>query len=298
MAETTGPAARVAPFAGIAFMLVAVGMWAGHDAASKWLAATYPVLVVLFWRNVFALVPSALLVWRGGGLQRLTPKLRIVCWLRGAGGAVAYGSYVFALPLMPLADAIAVGMTGPIMIIALSGWLLRERLDPRCWIAVLLAFAAVLWVVRPGGQIPPAGAALLLGGTALYAFLMVVTRRLGALVEGATLNWHTSCATLAVMALGTPLAFAWPAWGDLALFILVGAITGLANFCMIQAFRLAPAPTVAPFEYSSILWAILFGLVIWDEWPSGEVLAGAAVIVASGVFILHREGQMRRRRMV
>jgi len=284
---------QAGPLTGVLFMLVATGMWTGHDAASKWLAASYPVLVVLFWRNVFALIPAGLLVATRGGLQKLPPRLMALCWLRGVGGAIAYGSYVFALPLMPLADAIAVGLTGPLMILVLSAWLLKERLDLQRWIAVLTGFAATLVIVRPDGAIPPVGAALLLGGTMLYAFMMIVTRRLGALVEGPTLNLHTSAATLATMALGIPIAWAWPALDDLALFILVGALTGLANFCMIQAFRIAPASTVAPFEYSAILWAILLGLLIWGDVPRWDVLAGVAVIIGCGLFILHRERRAR-----
>jgi S-adenosylmethionine uptake transporter len=286
---------QAGPLTGVFFMLVATGMWTGHDAASKWLAASYPVLAVLFWRNVFALVPAGLLVATRGGIQKLPPRLLVLCWLRGFGGALAYGAYVFALPMIPLADAIAVGMTGPLMILVLSAWLLKERLDRQRWIAVLIGFAATLVIVRPDGAMPPLGAALLLGGTMLYAFMMILTRRLGALVEGPTLNLHTTAATLAVMALGTPIAWAWPASGDLALFMLVGALTGLANFCMIQAFRIAPASTVAPFEYSSILWAILLGLLIWGDVPRWDVVGGATVIIACGLYILHRERQTRPR---
>jgi len=291
----TRRAAPVAPFAGIGCMLIAVGLWTGHDAASKWLAASYPVLVVLFWRNLFALPPAVILVGTRGGLQALPFRVLVVCWLRGVGGAVAYGTYVFALPMMPLADAAAVGMTAPIMILVLSTWLLKERLDRPRWIAVLAAFAATLFIVRPGGDMPALGATLLLGGTMLYALMMILTRRLGMIVEGPTLNLHTSVATLATMALGVPIAWAWPAWDDLAIFVLVGAITGLANFFMIQAFRLAPASTVAPFEYSGILWAVLFGLVIWGEWPSRDVAIGAVVIVAAGLFIVLRERRDGRR---
>jgi S-adenosylmethionine uptake transporter len=282
---------------GILCMLIAVGLWTSHDAVSKWLAAGYPVLVVLFWRNVFALVPAGFLVARSGRLQTLAPRLRLLCWLRGVGGALAYGTFVFALPMMPLADAVAVGQVGPILIIVLSGLILKERLDRPSWIAVIVAFAATLFIVRPGGDIPLLGAVLLLGGTTLYAFMMVLTRHIGGLVDGPTLNWHTSCATLATMTLGTPIAFAWPALGDLPLFVLVGLITGFANFFMIQAFRLAPAPTVAPFEYSAVLWAVLLGLLIWGDVPSLSVIAGASVLVASGVYIMRRESVMRRQRL-
>ncbi|MBT5433408.1 MAG: DMT family transporter [Alphaproteobacteria bacterium] len=276
---------------GILCMLIAVGLWTGHDAASKWLATSYPVLVVLFWRNVFALVPAGLLVMKAGRLQRLPLRLRLLCWLRGVGGAFAYGTYVFALPLMPLADAIAVGLVAPILIIALSGWLLKERLHWSCWIAVLVGLGATLFIVRPGGDIPLLGAVLLLGGSTLYAFLMVLTRHIGPSVEGATLNWHTSCATLAIMTLGIPIVFVWPPLDDLPIFMLVGLITGVANFFMIQAFRLAPAPTVAPFEYSAILWAILFGVLIWGEVPSWSVIGGASVLITCGLFIMRREGR-------
>lgn len=274
---------------GILFMLLAIGLWSGHDAASKWLASTYPVLVVLFWRNLFALAPAGLLVMKRGGLQPLPPRLLAVCWLRGVGGAFYYGAYVFALPLMPLADVMAIGMSGPVLIMVLSSLILRERLDAPRWIAALIAFAAVLYMVRPGGAMDPVGATLIVGGTLLYALMMVLTRHLSGLVDGATFNWHTSCGTFATMALGTLVVFAWPDAADLALFALVGAITGLANFCMIQAFRLAPASVVAPFEYSAMLWAILFGFLIWGELPGWDVLGGGAVIVATGLFLLYRQ---------
>src|SRR5690606_19839360 len=115
-----------APVKAIVLMVVAVGIWAMHDAAAKWYAAFYPVFVILFWRSQFGLVSVLALTRYYGGIQPLPPRILLLCLLRASLGFCAFTSFVFALPLMPLADAIAVGMSAPIFITAASALVLKE----------------------------------------------------------------------------------------------------------------------------------------------------------------------------
>ena len=286
------------PQLGIALLVLSVGIWALHDAATKWYAETYPIFVILFWRSLFGMAPVFLLASRQGGLQRMSLRLHLLSLLRGTVGFCAFASFVFALPLMPLADAVAVGMAAPIFITAASTWILKEPVGPHRWSAVLLGFAAVLFVVRPGGQIPWEGAVLLLVSNIMFAIGMMMTRVLGRVVTTASLSIYT---VLAFAALSTiAVAFVWvtPAWDDAVVLATVGLMAGLAQYAMTAAFRIAPPSVLAPFEYTGLIWGVVFGFLIWGEWPSRDVIIGAIIIIAAGLYIIHRERIAARRRRI
>ncbi len=278
-----------APLRAILLMVTAVGIWAMHDAAAKWYASFYPIFVILFWRSQFGLLPVLLLARRYGGIQRLSPRLVLLCLLRGSLGFCAFTSFVFALPLMPLADAIAVGMAAPIFITAASALVLKEHVGIHRWGAVLVGFAAVVFIVRPGGQIPLDGAALLIMSNLFYTASMMLTRTLGRTVSTATLSFYTACAFCLFSAIGVVFVWVTPSWTDMAIFAVVGIMAGLAQFAMTAAFRIASPAVVAPFEYTGVVWGALLGLLIWSEWPSRDVIIGVAVIIVSGLYIVHRE---------
>ena len=278
-----------APLKAILLMVVAVGIWALHDAAAKWYAALYPIFVILFWRSLFGLVPVLLLARRMGGIQRLPRRTVALCLLRGSLGFCSFTSFVFALPTMPLADAIAVGMAAPIFLTAASALFLREPVGIHRWGAVLVGFAAVIFIVRPGGQIPPDGAALLIASNLFYTVSMMLTRKLGRTVSTATLSLYTGLAFSVFGALGVAFVWVMPSPTDLAIFVVIGFMAGLAQLAMTAAFRIASPAVVAPFEYTGVVWGVLLGLLFWNEWPSRDVVIGVAVIIASGLYIVHRE---------
>lgn len=286
-----------APVRAILLMVTAVGIWAMHDAAAKWYAAFYPVFVILFWRSQFGLVSVVVLTRYYGGIQPLPPRILLLCLLRASLGFCAFSSFVFALPLMPLADAIAVGMSAPIFITAASALVLKEPVGIHRWGAVLLGFAAVLFIVRPGGQIPPDGAALLIVSNLFYTCSMMLTRTLGRTVSTATLSFYTALVFSLYSAVGVLFFWVTPSWQDIAIFAAVGVMAGLGQFTMTAAFRIASPAVVAPFEYTGMIWGALFGLLLWNEWPSRDVVIGAVVIIASGLYIVHRE-RVRSRRAV
>jgi drug/metabolite transporter (DMT)-like permease len=285
-----------APLLGILLLSTAVGIWALHDAAAKWYAASYPVLVVLFWRSLFGTVPVFLLASRQGGLQNMPIRLHLLCILRGALGFCAFSSFVFALPMMPLADAVAVGMSAPIFMTAASAFVLKEHVGIHRWGAVLLGFAAVLFIVRPGGQIPWEGASLLLFSNLMFTTSMLMTRSLGRIVTTASLSIYTALAFAVLSAIAVPFVWVTPVWEDAIVMSTVGLMAGLAQYAMTAAFRIAPPSVLAPFEYTGIVWGVILGFLIWGEWPSRDVVIGATAIVFAGLYIVHRERLAARRR--
>ena len=285
-----------APLMGILLLTTAVGIWAFHDAAAKWYSASYPVLVILFWRSLFGTLPVFVLASRQGGLQRMPLRLHLLCAVRGALGFCAFGSFVFALPLMPLADAIAVGMSAPIFMTAASAFFLKEHVGIHRWGAVLTGFAAVLFIVRPGGQIPWEGASLLLFSNLMFTTGMLMTRRLGRIVTTASLSIYTSLAFAGLSAIAVTFVWVTPDWDDAIVMSLVGIMAGLAQYAMTAAFRIAPTSVLAPFEYTGIIWGVILGFVLWGEWPSSDVAIGATVIIIAGLYIVHRERLAAQRR--
>jgi drug/metabolite transporter (DMT)-like permease len=270
-------------------MVLAVGLWALHDAASKWLAVAYPIFVLLFWRSQFALIPMVVLVGRAGGVKRLSPRLLALCLLRGAIGFASFACFIFALPLMPFADAIAVGMSAPIFITALSVPVLSERVGPWRWAGVIAGFAGVLVIVRPSGDIPWDGAVLLLTSNVLYASGMMMTRRMARAVDTATFSFYGAGMFALLSAVIVPFVWVLPEWPDLVLLAACGLMAGIAQYVMTDAFRIATPSLLAPFEYTGIVWAVGLGYAIWGELPGLGTAIGIAIIVASGLYVLRRE---------
>ena len=284
-----------APLLGILLIVMAVGIWALHDAAAKWYAATYPVFVILFWRSLFGMLPVFALASRQGGLQKMPLRLHLLCILRGTLGFCAFSSFVFALPMMPLADAICVGMSAPIFMTAASAFFLKEHVGIHRWGAVLTGFVAVLFIVRPGGQIPWEGASLLLFSNLMFTSSMLMARHLGRVATTASLSIYTALAFAVLSAIAVSFVWVTPTLEDVVVMSTVGLMAGFAQYAMTAAFRMAPASVLAPFEYTGIIWGVILGFVIWDEWPSRDVAIGATIIIFAGLYIVHRERLAARR---
>jgi len=147
----------------------------------------------------------------------------------------------------------------------------------------------VLFIVRPGGQIPIEAAALLISSNLFYTASMMMTRTLGRVVSTATLSLYTALAFCFLSGVGVLFFWQTPTWFDLGIFAVLGVMAGIAQLAMTAAFRIASPVVVAPFEYSGMIWGALLGLLIWNEWPSRDVIIGVAVIIAAGLYIVHRE---------
>ncbi|MDP6706364.1 MAG: DMT family transporter [Alphaproteobacteria bacterium] len=286
---TRDPAIR-----GILYMVLSCGLLTCNDGLMKWVAETQPVGQIVFVRGLFVLLPIAALAWRAGGWTAL--RVRNVKGQAASAALLTVSLFLFvtALPLMPLADAIVIIYVSPIIVIVLAPRLLGEQIGWRRWSAVVVGFAGVALVMRPEGGRLDWVVFLPLVVAVLLAFRDILMRRLVSSETSVsillTANTVSALCGLATSTLG------WPPIGlaEVGLLALAGLLFGLAQFLMSEAFRHADAGLAAPFRYSSVVWAILFGYAVWRELPDLWAVAGIVLIIASGLFILHREARRRR----
>jgi drug/metabolite transporter (DMT)-like permease len=292
------PAPSTAPhaFAGIGFLLAAVVVFSVMDVLIKWISEGYPTIQIIFFRGICAFIPLSLFVARHGGLAALRTSRPFGHIVRCLIGVASMVLGFWALAVLPLADVIAIGFAGPIFLTALSVPLLGETVGWRRWSAVIAGFVGVVVMVRPGSGLFQPEALIPVGGAIGYAFAMVMVRRLTATETIAAIVFYFTLTATVVSGLALPFFWVTPTWGDFALLVSVGLCGGVAQLLMTRAFKLAPASLIAPFEYSAMIWAVTFGWVIWHELPDAAIWTGSAIVIASGLYILHREAVLARRR--
>lgn len=268
--------------AGVALLVV-------NDAGAKLLTDRYPPIQILFLRNLIAvpIIVGIIAAFAGRAAMRThQPGLHA---LRGILMVAAVWLNFTGLIYLPLAEATALIFSAPLFITALSVPLLRERVGWRRWSAVLLGFIGVLVIVRPGGATFQMASLLPVTAALIYAVFMISARWIG---RGESF-W-----TMMLFTMLFPLLYAAPialvVWtpilpGDLWLFLAI-AVSGSLGLALIgQAFRLAPAAIVAPFDYTALIWAAALGWMLWGDKPVIWTIIGAIIIVISGVFIMLRE---------
>lgn len=273
--------------AGVLLALLGMLMFALNDVMGKWLVATYSVGQVLLLRSFAALVVLAPILWRGRTV--LWPLERP--WLHAArvlASTLEVYAFYFAVITLPLADVMTYWLAAPIYVAALSPWLLDERVGPWRWGAILVGFAGVVVALRPGAGEISLPILVSLAGSAMFAFMMLSARMLRGAADGALVFWQTAGA-LAGGALTASSGWVAPTPSDLCLLSLLGVVAMLAHLCVARALKLADAATVAPLQYTLLLWAIVFGWAIFGDLPQAAVLAGAGLITASGLVIWLRE---------
>jgi drug/metabolite transporter (DMT)-like permease len=289
------PAIPRAPARGILYMLLAILLFAGMDALVKLAAARHPVGQIVFFRNLFAFLPVVYFIRRAGGLSVLRTRRLRQHILRSLFGVASMACTFLAFALLPLADAVALCLSAPIFLTALSVPLLGEKVGWRRWSAVVVGFVGILVMTRPGSGVFGAGAALALAAALLYALAMVQVNRMSASeAPAATVFYFTLCAVL-LSAASLPWQWATPSPAMLACLIAIGLIGGMAQMALTLAYSQAPVSVAAPFEYASLIFATGFGYAIWGDLPDRYILLGAAIVAASGLYILHRETLRRKR---
>lgn len=290
-ASTSGviPAAG-ARQAGILLFFAALLAFATFDAGSKQMLARYPAPFLNIMRYSAVATLALALLWRQRWPDLRGASHKPLLVLRGIMLATVGTCFMTALIWMPLSEATAIYFTSPLIMVALSPWLLGERVRPAQWTAVAAGFTGMLLIVRPGADLPLLGTVLMAVSAVGYAIFQVLTRKLSGKVAGPVQYAYTAFICLAVTALPAPffLPDPWPAPLDMALIVGLGACNGLAQILLIAAFQRVPAATLAPLNYFQLLLAVAFSTFWFQRPPDGLALTGIAMIMASGVFLALR----------
>jgi drug/metabolite transporter (DMT)-like permease len=289
---STGLDERSARLAGIGLMLLGVFMFSFGDALGKYMVATYSVGQLLWLRACAALLVLLPIVWRqrAAFLPLERPWLQL---LRVILSTLEVVAFFLATVYLPLADVITYYLACPIFVTALSAIVLRERVGWRRWSAVLIGFCGVLIALRPSTQTVSWPALIALGGSISFAFLMLITRSLRATPD-IVLASTQFIGTFALGALMSPFGWVTPDPGSLGLFAAAGCISVAALLCVNRSLKLAPASVVVPYQYSMIVWAVMFGYFVFGDVPQVSMIAGAAIIIGAGFYIFLREQQLGR----
>ena len=291
---------------GIGFLILAMLIISFQPVAVKWMGGSYPVLEMVVLRNLVAL-PFTLLFFRYEGrrglptTQKLWPEV-----IRGIFLFLSYTTYMMGLLVLPLGQVEAIRYSGPIMITVLSVLLLGEKVKPACWLALLVGFGGVVLIVLPGSASFDAGSIFIPISVLFYALTVISTRKLQATDSSATMAFYSSLVYLLAALVLVPItisigeipnahpsiAFLFHHWTMPTLVdgIIMGGL-GLVwagwTYFMSRAYSMAQASVAAPFEYLSLPINLMWGFAIWREIPTVWILAGAALTLLSGLFILN-----------
>jgi drug/metabolite transporter (DMT)-like permease len=192
---------------------------------------------------------------------------------------------------MPLADVMTFYLAGPIYVTAISPFILKERIGWRRWLAVLAGFAGVMIALNPSAHSVTPASMVALAGSFAFSMLMICTRLVRGTSDIVLVTTQTADA-LAFGVVAAPLTWVALDWGDTVLLVLLGAVAMIAHVCINRALKLAPASVVVPYQYTTIVWAILLGYIFFGDIPGHAVLIGAAVIIAAGIYIFVREARV------
>ena len=280
--------------AGIGLMLTAVFLFSINDAVGKWLVGTYSVAELLLIRSLTMLLVLAPFILRRGFAAIAAPPRPGLQFLRVLFSTLDVVMFFWAVSYLPLIDATVFYMAGVIYVTVLSAALLGERVDRPRWIAAFGGFAGVVIALRPTPASFTLPALIALAGSICFARQIVLTRALRDTDETALLATQLA-GSFTFGAIAAPFVWITPSLFDLVFLSGFGVISLIALFCTNRSLRLAPASVVVPYQYTFLIWAALFGWLVFRDVPDGPMLAGGILIVGAGLYILRREHLASRR---
>lgn len=279
---------------GILLMMLAGFLFVVMDSTAKYLSGSYPVTQIVWARYIFHLLTLPLLIGRGSWLAVLATRRLGLQLLRSL---MLLGSTFFfflAVKFIPLATATAIGFVGPLLVTALSVPFLKEKVGPRRWAAVIIGFGAVVIIIRPGAELLHWAVFLPLLVAACFAIYQITTRILSATDSSLTTLFYSATAGAVAMTLVLPFEeWRTPDLAGWGLMAFLGLIGSLGHFVMIRAFTHAPASSLAPFSYLTLVWATLLGFVVFGDLPDRWTVLGAVILAASGLYVLYRERKVK-----
>ncbi|MDB5512009.1 MAG: hypothetical protein JWR08_1492 [Enterovirga sp.] len=291
----------VNPLLGVGLKIVSALAFTFMSAGIKWVGTDYPTGEIVFFRSAFALVPLAVwLSWRGDLFRAARTGDLKGHVLRGLIGSCGMFAGFISLAYLPLSDSVVIGYAAPLITVVLAAVILRERIRIYRWSAVAVGFVGVVIMVWPklGLDSPSPGGATAIGvgfallGACCSAGATIQVRRLMERETTAALVLYFTLLTTTLGAATFVLGWRMPNTADFSLLVLIGILGGIGQILMTQSYRYADASLIAPFDYTTMIWAFLIGWFVFGQLPSAAVLAGGGIVAGSGVFVIWREHRL------
>ncbi len=290
-------------FKAIGLKLASALLFAAMSALVRQLGDVAPVGQMVFFRSAFAILPVVVIYALRGELASAVRTGRPLGQLgRGMLSVCGMFTNFSALTRLPLADATAISFASPLITVALAAVVLKERVRIYRWSAVIIGFIGVIVMLVPhfdvghaaaiGTTTAAVGSALALASAVCNAGTVIQTRRLTQSETTSSIVFYFSLVCAIAGALTLPFAWHSPSGGELAMLVALGVLGGLAHILLTESYRFAAASVVAPFDYSSMLWALLLGYWLFGELPETLVYLGAAIVAGAGLFVIWRERQL------
>jgi drug/metabolite transporter (DMT)-like permease len=275
----------------ILYMVSAGAIFSFSSAASKWLVATYPVGEVLFSRVFVSLILFSAFALPTTGMAVFATRRPGAHVLRSMSQFISQTLLLIAFSMMPLASATAINFSAPLFAALASLVFLKEPVGAARWVALVIGFLGVLIVTNPGGETFQVGALFALGNALLFGTVTAGVRGMTSTESAKTLTMYQLMLLSVFYALTLPFAFVTPSWSDMPLIVANGATNMLGQYWWTRALHLAPTSAVVPFQYLSLIWAMMFGFALWGDVPTIGLLVGSAIVVGSGMFLLWHESR-------
>jgi drug/metabolite transporter (DMT)-like permease len=291
------------PLFGIALKLLSALAFTVMSAILKTLTARYPVGEIVFFRSSFALIPLLVwLAWQRDLINSVRTHNLPGHFKRGLIGTLGMYLGFSALTYLPLPDAIAIGYASPLIVVVLAALVLKEKVRAYRWSAVGVGLVGVLIMLSPylspamfaGGLSsgPTIGAVAALAGAFCSAGAMIQVRRLTATEKTGAIVFYFFILASALSLVTLPFGWGVPDGADLLLFIAGGTFGGLGQILLTESYRHADASIIAPFEYTTMIWALLIGWIAFGELPAFTVIVGGVIVAVTGLLIVWRERQL------
>lgn len=275
---------------GILFSIVAIALLSAMDALAKWLSTNGITVIQILALRSLIIIPVLILIFTIRGQQSLLKPVSVKAHaLRGSIGVLAPLCFFLGIGLIPLTDAVAVSFSSIFSISILSIIFLGEKIGVHRWLSIIVGFIGVLIVANPQGGGDMTGYMLVLIGSTAYAILAISGKLMSKTesIASLVLSYNLCIASVSLVL----LPWFWHPL-DLTHYMLVFSLGLLAlagQYLLTLAFSFADASLIAPLEYTAVLWALAFDLIVWQIVPSSSTVTGAAIIIASGLYITHRE---------
>lgn len=277
------------PVKGIVLATSAFFFFAVMNAFARYMGESFNAVELAFWRNLLCVFPMGAYILLSGQKSAFTPNNIPAVAFRAVIGTVSLCLTLGTFIVLPMADATAFVFSSALLVPIASFFILKEKVGPYRWGAVVVGFLGVLILVNPGGQVHTLGVSLALATAVSHTILQIHLRYLGKTENPLTTVFYFFAGGTFLAGLAMPFLGHMPAAADIPLLLGIGLSGFLGQICITHAFKYAEASVITVFNYSGIVWATLIGWAVWNEWPAVHIWIGSAIVISCNLFIFFRE---------